>query len=149
MRGIHWWPVDSPHKGPVTEKKFPFDDVIMSGSFASNPLFNQWQYNYVHAMQFDIWNSSSLLQYWDHLSMYRRMPIIKKIKSWNCLISKLGIPVSGKTASTHWGWDKMATIFQTTFSNTFSLMKIVVFWWKFNWNLFPRVQLTIFEYWIR
>ena len=27
--GIHRWPVDSPHKGPVTQKMFPFDDVIM------------------------------------------------------------------------------------------------------------------------
>ena len=29
MRGIHRWPVNSPHKGPVTPKMFPFDDVIM------------------------------------------------------------------------------------------------------------------------
>ena len=29
VRGIHRWPVDSPHKWPVTRKKFPFDDVIM------------------------------------------------------------------------------------------------------------------------
>ena len=29
VRGIHRWPVNSPHKGPVTQKKFPFDDVIM------------------------------------------------------------------------------------------------------------------------
>ena len=27
--GIHRWPVNSPHKGPVTRKIFPFDDVIM------------------------------------------------------------------------------------------------------------------------
>ena len=27
---IHRWPVNSPHKGPVTRKMFPFDDVIMS-----------------------------------------------------------------------------------------------------------------------
>ena len=27
--GIHRWPVNSPHKGPVTRKMFPFDDVIM------------------------------------------------------------------------------------------------------------------------
>ena len=26
---IHWWPVNSPHKGPVTRKMFTFDDVIM------------------------------------------------------------------------------------------------------------------------
>ena len=30
VRGIHQWPVNSPHKGPVTRKMFPFDDVIMT-----------------------------------------------------------------------------------------------------------------------
>ena len=30
VRGIHRGPVNFPHKGPVTRKKFPFDDVIMS-----------------------------------------------------------------------------------------------------------------------
>ena len=29
VRGIHRWPVNSPLKGPVTRKMFPFDDVIM------------------------------------------------------------------------------------------------------------------------
>ena len=29
VRGIHRGPVNSPHKWPVTRKKFPFDDVIM------------------------------------------------------------------------------------------------------------------------
>ena len=28
--GIHRWPVNSPHKWPVTWKLFPFDDVIMT-----------------------------------------------------------------------------------------------------------------------
>ena len=27
--GIHRWPVNSPHKWPVTRRMFPFDDVIM------------------------------------------------------------------------------------------------------------------------
>ena len=31
VRGIHRRPVNSPHKGPVTRKMFPFDDVIMNG----------------------------------------------------------------------------------------------------------------------
>ena len=30
VRGIHRRPVNSPHKGPVTRKTFPFDDVIMN-----------------------------------------------------------------------------------------------------------------------
>ena len=29
VRGIHRWPVNSPHKWPVTRKTFPFDDVVM------------------------------------------------------------------------------------------------------------------------
>ena len=29
VRGIHRSPVNSPHKWPVTRKKFPFDDVII------------------------------------------------------------------------------------------------------------------------
>ena len=29
VRGIHRWPVNSPHKGPIKRKMFPFDDIIM------------------------------------------------------------------------------------------------------------------------
>ena len=29
VRGIHRWPVNSPHKWPVTRKMFPFVDVII------------------------------------------------------------------------------------------------------------------------
>ena len=32
VRGSHRWPVNSPHKGLVTWKMFPFDDVIMTSS---------------------------------------------------------------------------------------------------------------------
>ena len=28
--GIHRWPVNSPHKGPVTRNFFSFDDIIMA-----------------------------------------------------------------------------------------------------------------------
>ena len=33
--GIHRSPVNSPHKGPVTRKMFPFDDIIMVSLFVS------------------------------------------------------------------------------------------------------------------
>ena len=49
------------------------------------------------------------------------------IKLWKCLL-------------THWGWDKMAAISQTTLSNAFSWMKILEFRFRFHWSLFPRVQ---------
>ena len=45
---------------------------------------------------------------------------------------------------THSGWDKMAAIFQLTFSNGFSWMKMYEFWLKFHRIFFQGVQLTIF-----
>ena len=50
---------------------------------------------------------------------------------------------------THWGRDKMAAIFQTTFSNTFSWMKTCKFWLRFHWSLFPKVQIAILNRWFR
>ena len=35
VRGIHRWPVNSPHKGQVARKLFPFDDVIMDNNCIS------------------------------------------------------------------------------------------------------------------
>ena len=49
----------------------------------------------------------------------------------------------------HWGRDKMAAISQTTVSITFSWMKMIEIWLKFHWSLFLRVQLTIFQHWLR
>ena len=50
---------------------------------------------------------------------------------------------------THLPLDKMAAISQALFSRAFSWMKSFVFWLKFHWNLFPRVQLIITQHWFR
>ena len=50
---------------------------------------------------------------------------------------------------TLWGPDKIVVISKTTFSNTFSWMKIYEFRLRFHWSLFLRVQLIIFQYWFR
>ena len=51
VRGIHQWPVNSPHKGPVTRKMFPFDDVIICDVFceinvslAVCSIVSHWEY---------------------------------------------------------------------------------------------------------
>ena len=47
MRGIQRWPVDSPHKDPVTRKIFPFDDVIMNffpSYHKTYPILYAWGY---------------------------------------------------------------------------------------------------------
>ena len=38
VRGIHRWPVNYPHKWPVTREMFPFDDVLMSRPFSMSIL---------------------------------------------------------------------------------------------------------------
>ena len=48
---------------------------------------------------------------------------------------------------THWDQDKMAAIFQTTFSNAFLWMKMYELQLRFHWSLFPRIHLTIFQHW--
>ena len=44
VRGIHRWPVYSPHKVSVTRKMFPFNDVIMSAGWAKPValLYGTW-----------------------------------------------------------------------------------------------------------
>ena len=50
MRGIHRWPVYSPHKWPVTRNLFPFDDIIMQLHFCDTNLIHwlsRWHNNEV------------------------------------------------------------------------------------------------------
>ena len=65
----------------------------------------------------------------------------------------LGIQTQGfKHPSHSWVFlplDKMATTSQMIFSYAFSWMKSFVVWLKFDWGLFPRVQLTITQHWFR
>ena len=41
VRGIHLWPVDSPHKGLVTQRLFPFDDdIILNDFITARPMID-------------------------------------------------------------------------------------------------------------
>ena len=44
VRGIHRWPVNSPHKWSIRQKMFPFDDVIMKyrTSYRCSSACRQW-----------------------------------------------------------------------------------------------------------
>ena len=57
--------------------------------------------------------------------------------------------IGDHTELTHLPRDKVAAISQTIFSNAFSWMKNFVFWIKFHWSMFLRVQLTIAQHWFR
>ena len=45
--------------------------------------------------------------------------------------------------------NKMAAFSQTIFSYTFLWMKSFLFWLKFHWSLFLKVQLKITQHWFR
>ena len=48
---------------------------------------------------------------------------------------------------THWGWDKMATIFQMTVSSVFSWMRMYKFLLRFHLSLFFRVTSHCLSQW--
>ena len=54
VREIHHWLVDSPHKGPVTWKMFPFDYVIMPYSELLNLGAHKFSILY-KTMHFNVW----------------------------------------------------------------------------------------------
>ena len=64
VRGIHRWPVNSPHKGSVTRKMSPFDDVIMIGHFDQSSMS---------------WHRPVAIMNTDYLSQIRLMPESRKI----------------------------------------------------------------------
>ena len=61
VRGIHRWPVNSPHKGPVTRRMFPFDGVIMD-----KPIQTRWHPRYTFATEFDL-QMTYLKSVWDRV----------------------------------------------------------------------------------
>ena len=91
--GIHRWPGNSPHKGPVMRKMFPFDDVIM-GCWFNISMFS-YQYKKSHCGDKTIIRSSYLhngISYagkmtcscWNsYAGKIIYVEIKKKLKCWN------------------------------------------------------------------
>ena len=129
VRGIHRWPMNSPHKWPVTRIMFPFDDVIMF-----SPI------RYIHRFSSRSKECSSK-SYQPDGTTHAQFPF------HSATINGKGAvyPIINTTYPlTHWSRDKIAAIFQTTFSNAFSWKKMYQFRLGFHRSLFPGVQLTIF-----
>ena len=86
---------------------------------------------------------------WPHVGPMNLAIRVSLIWVWKWLILRLHLHLPRTTDLTHWGRDKMAFISQTTLSNAFSLIKMYEFRLRFHWNLFPRIQLIIFQHWFR
>ena len=68
VRGIHRWPVNSPHKWPVTRKRFPFDDVIMRNinnkNITNTRREHKWQQNRYITTHDDVMTWKCSPHYW-------------------------------------------------------------------------------------
>ena len=88
--GIHRWPVTSPHKGPVTRKMFPFDDVIISISKSiQNSLlprkYNKYiQYTTYQQFIFKAMGTGHLLVYVSHNYVHTTISFIKVEQRCSC-----------------------------------------------------------------
>ena len=86
MRGFHWSTGDSPHKGPVTRKVFPWHDVIMKCSdrafaFSFQTMLSrlpQWQHlssygviekSSIHGVNYTTWILSCIFFFWSALEI--------------------------------------------------------------------------------
>ena len=133
--GIHRWPVNSPHKWPVTRKMFPFDDVIIR----QIDMFERGQYirkQLICLSLMDLSSHSIVVSHcswlpqrivyliWKPVSVYRAVKWMAQVTG----MDKPGVPTSVLPVHVQWvatvTWirvlDKMADIPQTTFSNPFS-----------------------------
>ena len=62
MRGIHRWPVNYPHKGPVVRKMFSFDDVIMlTANIKASCVMHDINYGLRHNSFFQIMRNRQIL----------------------------------------------------------------------------------------
>ena len=99
---IHRGPVNSPHKGPVTRKMFPFDDVIMTDQCRATTkeetirirfAQNSWKIVYIN-------DRNQNDAHWCLLNL------------WEQTIAKIGnSELQASTFSWNWIWKKNETIF--------------------------------------
>ena len=109
MREIHQWPVSSPYKWPITRKMFPFDCVIMQMKSTQR----KDDYHQICSLLFSISNQKVMVsQSWDSSGNNAIPAYETQCCTWR-FINKL------HKYLTHWSRDKLAAIFQTTFSNAF------------------------------
>ena len=100
-RGIHRWPVDSPHKGPVTRKIFLFDDVIMSEQFC------------------DEWLLYSFMSYSKTSVSILRIVLSAAVMIWYVWwVKSLN---RDSALNTYWCWSYFITLFDTAAQELFLL----------------------------
>ena len=101
---IHRWPVNFPHKWPVTRKMFPFDDVIMC---SVNYAIIGWDNGLYHAQRHPInnpWTNNGLLSVRHYGTQWNGKPesgltkmsefVVSKRSAWKCWICSCLVSVA-------------------------------------------------------
>ena len=90
VRGIHRWPVNSPHKGPVTRKMFPFDNVIMLSKLLDHTqritFANFGETNQIDSLRTDKCNTAACLFYETYFYKSRGRKV-KLLCPWGGLVT--------------------------------------------------------------
>ena len=95
-----------------------------------------------------IWTKTDLPRIQNASQKIVENPVTRNSAFYQCLLNNT---LSTLNTLTHWVREKMAAIFQTTFSNTYSWTKMYQLRLKFHWSLsrFLRARVTIFHYSVR
>ena len=127
VRGIHWWPVNSPHKGPVTRKMFPFDDVIMISEICICPLKHRTRTSSSPCLKMsqhltmlrlppfrhsadckvrheDVIKWKHFPRYWPFVRGIHRSPVIPPHKGRGALMFSLICALNERLSKQSWGW---------------------------------------------
>ena len=120
VRGIHRWPVNSPHKGPVTRKMFPFDDVSMI-----NPAVSETQ----------IQKNTCKYDKWIHDALYNKNKQTKYNKS-GCIFHGTGSHLVSLIPTQIPRVGYLVSLMQTQ-SDLWGF-SITIF--RFDWNVLARVD---------
>ena len=104
VRGIHRWPVNSPHKGPVTRKMIPFDDVVMCCYKTCKHLRNfhrkikQEYWLNVLQVRFNAWTTNAVL--WCISCLFVKEKALKRYKDMLWIYMLMNIKYN-KSAHSH------------------------------------------------
>ena len=122
VMGIHWGPVNSSHKGPVTPKMFPFDDVSMHHFMVALESAN---------VQYPAETDFTISGIW-----FDGVLSGDNKQTMHCTINSSPPGQNGRH-------------FTNVFIRCIFVNENLVFWLKFHWSLFVMFQLTITQHWFR
>ena len=108
VQGIHRWPVNSPHKWPVTRKMFPFDDrhhVIPEVSWVRHAIPPMDRYTSLTQRTHDVIITALLRRNDVATSFWRNKDVVitscaRRVPSHTCQVT---LDISGGPIESQWG----------------------------------------------